>query len=341
MAYRSINSVHLIAEYGESLGLSLTALLTGSGVTAEQLRDVTAQIEDHQELRVLENLTRLTDDAFLVGRALGGRYQLTSYGIWGYALLASPSLRKAIELGLRYLDLTYAFCHIHLQKVDGKARIVFEPKCSGDVARLVLFRDMWAMMVIQRDLFAGNFPVFQMSFSCEPPESIQDEQLSHFMSQMSGQLLFGQTQNYVEFEWQYLDMQLPRGSDVTVSMCEQQCQALLEEKQSMVGLSYDIRRLMLKHGMQISMAFVAQQLAMTSRTLHRQLAAQGTSWRVLRDYVRCAMAEELLATKTIKLDEIAERLGFSDAANFSHAFKRWRGISPARYREVGQFDGSK
>jgi len=77
---------------------------------------------------------------------------------------------------------------------------------------------------------------------------------------------------------------------------------------------------------------VASELALTTRTLHRQLKDEGTSWRQLRDEVRFTMAQQWLATGNIQLDEIAERLGFSDAANFSHAFKRWQGVSPSRYR---------
>jgi len=31
--------------------------------------------------------------------------------------------------------------------------------------------------------------------------------------------------------------------------------------------------------------------------------------------------------------EVADQLGFSDASNFSKAFKRWYGVSPDRFRQ--------
>ena len=329
---RSINSVSLIVEYGLSIGLLTEQLLKGSGINQSQLSDSNCHIEDEQELLVLTNLARLTQEPFVTGKALGGYYQLTSYGIWGYALLASPSLHKAIEMGLRYLDLTYAFCHIELVHEADKARIVFTPKCQGEVAQLALYRDMWALMVIQRDLFANQMAHFSLGFQASAPIGFDEAGVSDFSS--DGKILFNQTHNYVEFDGQYLDMPLPRGNDATATMCEQQCQALLEQKQSLSGVAFEIRSLMLKYGMQISMEFVAQKLSMTSRTLHRHLKAQDTSWRIIRDNVRCAMAEELLAAGNIQLEEIAERLGFSDGANFSHAFKRWRGVSPLQFKKT-------
>jgi AraC-like DNA-binding protein len=36
----------------------------------------------------------------------------------------------------------------------------------------------------------------------------------------------------------------------------------------------------------------------------------------------------------MKLAEVAERLGYSDAAAFSHAFKRWKGVTPGAARSA-------
>jgi AraC-like DNA-binding protein len=81
---------------------------------------------------------------------------------------------------------------------------------------------------------------------------------------------------------------------------------------------------------------IAHYLSRTTRTLHRQLKQEQeqeqTSWRQVRDEVCKGIAEELLS-KPMKLDEIAERLGFSDGANFSHRFKRCKNITPSRHRK--------
>jgi AraC-like DNA-binding protein len=71
---------------------------------------------------------------------------------------------------------------------------------------------------------------------------------------------------------------------------------------------------------------------MSSRTLRRRLDEEGTSFRSLLEEVRQALAEELLATGGLSLEEIAERLGYGEVSNFIHAFKRWKGVPPRQYR---------
>ena len=55
-------------------------------------------------------------------------------------------------------------------------------------------------------------------------------------------------------------------------------------------------------------------------------------FRQLLDEVRQALAEELLATGGLTLEEIAERLGYGEVSNFIHAFKRWKGVAPRRFQ---------
>jgi AraC-like DNA-binding protein len=64
---------------------------------------------------------------------------------------------------------------------------------------------------------------------------------------------------------------------------------------------------------------------------HRHLAGEGTTFRLLVDELRTALAEEMLSHR-LSVAEVAERLGYAEVASFSHAFKRWKGAPPAVYR---------
>jgi AraC-like DNA-binding protein len=78
---------------------------------------------------------------------------------------------------------------------------------------------------------------------------------------------------------------------------------------------------------------MADQLHVSKRTLYRRLADLNVSYQEILDSTRTRLADEYLAATTLSMDEIAERLGFSDTSNFRKAYCHWTGISPNQYRK--------
>jgi AraC-like DNA-binding protein len=93
-------------------------------------------------------------------------------------------------------------------------------------------------------------------------------------------------------------------------------------------------RSLLASGGRASSASVASSIGITSRTLQRKLAEEGTSFRELRYATLWEAVERLLSIPSLKIEAIALSVGFSEAAAFSKAFRRWKGCSPTRYRET-------
>lgn len=77
-----------------------------------------------------------------------------------------------------------------------------------------------------------------------------------------------------------------------------------------------------------SLATVARRLAVSPRTLQRQLAEHGTTWRTEYDRVRYEQAKTLLAEGHLTTSAIADRLGFTDDRALRKAVHRWTGTSP-------------
>ncbi|HUQ06070.1 MAG TPA: AraC family transcriptional regulator ligand-binding domain-containing protein [Kofleriaceae bacterium] len=75
-----------------------------------------------------------------------------------------------------------------------------------------------------------------------------------------------------------------------------------------------------------SMHTVARGLGVSSRTLQRELAETGTSFRALVDHVRQTRARTLLH-RDVPIDEVAAQLGYSERSAFVRAFGRWVGKS--------------
>ena len=79
---------------------------------------------------------------------------------------------------------------------------------------------------------------------------------------------------------------------------------------------------------------VATALHMSTATLQRRLASEGTSFQALKDELRRDMAIVRLNTSTVPLAELADELGFANSAAFQRAFKGWTGSAPGSYRRA-------
>lgn len=79
----------------------------------------------------------------------------------------------------------------------------------------------------------------------------------------------------------------------------------------------------------------ADRLRISLSTLKRRLHAEETSFRAIRDGLLCTIAIDCIERECCSIGELSRRLGFADIASFRHAFKRWTGVSPGRYRSQG------
>jgi AraC-like DNA-binding protein len=90
---------------------------------------------------------------------------------------------------------------------------------------------------------------------------------------------------------------------------------------------------------QPSIAQIAEIAHVSSRTLQRELAAEGKSFRALLDGARYTVARRKLAEPDLKIEEIGLMLGYTQATHFSRAFRRFAGQTPSQYRSMLQAHG--
>lgn len=86
---------------------------------------------------------------------------------------------------------------------------------------------------------------------------------------------------------------------------------------------------------------LADMMGISTRTLARRLKAAGTSYAQLLRHVQSERARNYLRHTTTPIAEIAERMGYADAAAFTRAFQSWTGMTPARWRRQGETDASR
>lgn len=82
---------------------------------------------------------------------------------------------------------------------------------------------------------------------------------------------------------------------------------------------------------QVRIDELARAMGLSRQTLYRRLKAEGATFEELLDRLRRRLALKLVR-EGLPVKEVAYRLGFSDPAAFSRAFKRWTGTSPSGAR---------
>ncbi len=79
---------------------------------------------------------------------------------------------------------------------------------------------------------------------------------------------------------------------------------------------------------------IAERLHTSESSLRRRLLEEETSFQTLKDEVRCDLAKEYLLDETMRLSDVAERLGFTEQSSFGRSFRQWTGMSPSAWRST-------
>jgi AraC-like DNA-binding protein len=326
---RTPTSVSLLTELAAERGVPNEVSLRGTRLRPGHLRDPNVEVSATQELRVITNiLDALGDDSIGLGVEAGVRYHLTAYGIFGFALISSPTLRGAAEVGLRYLDLTFSFTDISLREADGEAQMVFSaPEVPRAAQRFCVERETAAVRQIIDELLATPLPIQRLRYAFPPPPRVD-----RYADVFGVTPEFGTAETIMGFAPASFEAPLPQANEHTALLAQAQCRELLDRRKARAGLSGQVRNLLLERiAYPPSAEQVAATLHLSSRTLRERLAAEGTSFRGLLDEVRERLAEEMLL-RGLAVSQISERLGYVEISSFSQAFRRWKGMGPREYR---------
>jgi AraC-like DNA-binding protein len=301
---RGVAGVAVLVEYATEQGLAARTALAGTGLAAADLEDPDREVTAAQELRVVRNLIR---SGHADGAAVGRKYHLSAFGILGYALLSSRTLLEAMNVALRFLDLTYIFVIPQVRLEGDQVTVVLDAETlPADVREFLVRRDLAAIDTMIAEVVAGTLPT---------RVSVERRTLS--------------------FPADHLERRLPQANPSTQALCAQLCADLASRRRDGSGLAQQVRVLLAQRlAFDPSLSGVAAGLGVSERTMRRRLAAEGTSFQALLDQVRSALARQLLDSGALSVEEVAHRLGYAEASSFIQAHRRWHGTTPTgRSRE--------
>ena len=315
-------------------GCDPEAALAGTGLSVAQVQNPATRTSIQQWLNAARNALRLCDAPDL-GLQVGLRMRASSYGMYGYLLLCAETVRHAFDLARRYQGLAATVMDIAWHE-DGEHAVWVLP--TWERVRLVLpeeplFRFMRDMQYAIHVTLAKDV----MGDWCVPTRiHLSDLAPDHaaLISHRLGCPVHGtQGRNELLYPVAWLDRTPTLSNPITAAQLSGTCAGLLNELRWHGGITqrvYD--ELTRTPGRFPEIEAVASELCMTSRTLRRKLEAEGTSYSELLSRIRHALAIDYLGTTMLTIEDIAAALGFSDAASFRQAFKRWTGRTPHEYR---------
>lgn len=330
---RGVATARVLTQLGLDRGLSLDALLRHTGLTPAALEAPQGEIEAQQEIQLIRNLQAELPQIETLGLEAGMRYHVTTYGLWGYAVLSSPTLGSAFGMAARMLNQTFSLSTNEVEQLGDQVMISYHVEhLPPDIRQFVLDRDRAAAVTLQREILGQPMPYRAVLLHRPEPSP----QMIEAYTQLFGvRPLFGQPQDRGLFDAALMHQPLPQANAHTKRLCEDMLKKLVDARQQRTGVAATVRDRLLRNPGQIpDMEEVAAEMRMTSRTLRRHLTAEGATFRGLLEEVRSTLTEELMGGANLTHGEIAERLGYADVTTFIEAFRRWKGVPPSEYRRA-------
>lgn len=272
------------------------------------------------------------DQAARVGYAAGAQARLTSYSPLSLPLVSAPAIHDALRL-LAFLPLINNIVSARfLYRADDVAIVLSATSSDPVLDRFPIFYGAAAFVRLLTLLATEPFEL-KVHLAWPRPEGFEQRP-----EVVGGRLCFNAPLHYILISRAAL--QTPcRFADPVAYQSEL---AGLQERMARLGMSDHIeervRRLVEQEGSLLSIEQAAAALHLTVSTLKRRLAVSGTGFRALRDAVLRDRALLLLTDPGLSMEAIASALGYSDTANFSHAFKRWTGRPPGAFRKPAAVD---
>ena len=258
----------------------------------------------------------------------GRRLPWGSYGMLCRASVTAPSLGIALRRWVRHHRLLTDDVLLHLDVAGDAATLWIEERrppadavrelCLVTLLRYAHGFASWAIdsrIALHESRFAYPAPPHAAVYPLMFPAPVS----------------FDATATGMRFDARYLALPLVR-DEAAMRQMLQRALPLTVRPYRRDRLLVDRVRELLRTEVAATAETLSMQLAMSVRTLHRQLHDEGAGLQALKDDARQARAMTLLSTTQRPLKQIALAAGFRNEKSFARAFRAWTGEAPGAWR---------
>ena len=278
----------------------------------------------------LELAIRTTGDA-LIGLKAGRNMVLGDAGVADYAISTAATVGEGIEIAMRYARLVNEALDVKLESLGERVLIKMD-------SRVVLPRAAEDFLISAAFMHHIRQPLQGApDLECWLMQPAPADASEHVRTFAPARVHFGARCSGFLFHRSHLEQPLPHSDPKLQQVVHQLAERMLAELPATDTVTDRLRRLIARELPQgdPSSARAAALLQMSQRTLCRRLEQEGTTFRALLDDLRRQQALQYLTRRDLSVSEVAFLLGFSQAAAFHRAFKRWTGRTPLEHRRQG------
>ncbi|MFK7856440.1 MAG: AraC family transcriptional regulator ligand-binding domain-containing protein [Granulosicoccus sp.] len=305
-------------------------LFKSVGLDPQAPVDPKKMISDSDFFGLLEQILEQSDRARSIPIQIGAAMRCDDYGAFGLAFKSAPDLLGSYQRVECFGKVVTSIANFHVEHTDGSIVMAVIP--AGDQRLGLTITNELAVaaaVAISREVNDKHFAPLAVYLRASKPEN-DEMHRAHFRCP----IYFESNRDALEVDKKIASLPNRLSDSGMLKFFEAH---LNDELSSIKDNSMLERRILdqianaLSEGVP-SVAEVAGQLAMSSRTLQRRLLEEGLAYQDLVAEARKALATQLLKKTDYAIAEIAFLTGFSDQSSFTRAFKRWQGQTPANYR---------
>ncbi|WP_157496820.1 AraC family transcriptional regulator [Hahella ganghwensis] len=309
-------------------GLDAKALLQSADLVESELDSPLLPVHIEKVNRLFDTAEKLSGCTCL-GIEAGKNIHLTTFHALGYSVIASHSLWEGFSRIVQYHSGISNVARLYMRNEGDEVELGIVREETAAVHDTILDAALCTMIRICRFLAPQEPDLRHVSLGRQ-----KDEGHENFDRFFRRPVQWGSSRYSLRFGRNFFHDRLNTADAMLASENERLCELYfgrLFNKQ----LTQQVRMILRKSPAkdEISLQHVAQILHLSERSLQRRLSQEGVCFRELVDELRQEDAERYLKSTTMSISQIAFRLGFNDAGNFSRAFKRWHSCSPESFRQ--------
>jgi AraC-like DNA-binding protein len=329
-ATNSLLAVNRVAFYLSRMnarGIPAERVLAGTGLQAGQVQGMFRGTPAHYR-GIIANMLRLTGDPFL-GISLGAEFRISDFGVLGYAVLSSSTLRQSRSVMARYYTLNEHIIRPEVTIDEHRWCVgISETFPLGQLLPFAVEEYVSRAVSLACTLTNQPFPVKALHLAYPAPAD-----LSAYRRHFDCAMHFDQPRTLVHFDVGCLETAISLANEEVFRVCERQCQLTASRIAGNSSLAAQIRDALVgSPGEFPDMDQMARRLKTTPRTLRRRLLGEGIAYQRILDETRQDLALQYLEFTSLTPKEIAFLLGYSDVSNFRRAFRGWTGKRLSDFR---------